>query len=109
PVDILVANILAGPLIELAPRFRTLVRPQGHLVLSGILIEQAEQVQAAYAQWFDFGMARRREAWALLYAVCRGGATQLNWLLSSPGQPPLRSGAAGLSESGAETRGENDD
>lgn len=73
PVDILLANILAGPLIELAPRFGALVRPQGQLVLSGILAEQAEQVQAAYIQWFDFGMARQREAWVLLQAVRGGG------------------------------------
>ncbi|HYQ91585.1 MAG TPA: 50S ribosomal protein L11 methyltransferase [Candidatus Competibacteraceae bacterium] len=109
PVDILLANILAGPLIKLAPRFSTLVCPQGHLVLSGILVEQVEQVQAAYTQWFDFGMARRREEWDLLDAVCRGGATQLNRLLSSSGQPPIRSGAAGLSESGADNRGDNND
>ncbi|MFO1429456.1 MAG: 50S ribosomal protein L11 methyltransferase [Candidatus Competibacteraceae bacterium] len=78
PVDILVANILAGPLIELAPRFSTLVRPQGHLVLSGILSEQAEQVQAAYAPWFDFTTAHRREEWILLQAVRRSGAIPAN-------------------------------
>jgi ribosomal protein L11 methyltransferase len=78
PVDILVANILAGPLIELAPCFSTLVRPQGHLVLSGILIEQAKQVKAAYAQWFDFATARRREEWILLQAVRRSAAIPAN-------------------------------
>ncbi len=75
PVDILLANILAGPLIELAPRFSALVRPQGRLALSGILAEQAEQVQAAYAQWFDFDPARRREEWVLLQAVRRAKPT----------------------------------
>jgi ribosomal protein L11 methyltransferase len=74
PVDILLANILAGSLIELAPRFSTLVRPQGHLVLSGILSEQAGQVQAAYAPWFDFATSRRREEWILLQAVRRSEA-----------------------------------
>lgn len=74
PVDILLANILAGPLLELAPRFSALVRPQGRLVLSGILAEQAGQVQAAYTPWFDFDTARRREEWILLQAVRRAGA-----------------------------------
>jgi len=74
PVDILLANILAGPLIELAPRFSALVRPQGRLALSGILAEQAEKVQAAYAPWFDFDPVRRREEWVLLQAVRRTGA-----------------------------------
>jgi ribosomal protein L11 methyltransferase len=48
-VDVLVANILAGPLIELAPTFERWVRPNGHLVLSGILEPQAARVAAAYA------------------------------------------------------------
>lgn len=74
PVDILLANILAGSLIELAPRFSALVRPRGRLVLSGILAEQAEQVQAAYAPWFDVDAPRRREEWILLQAVRRSGA-----------------------------------
>ena len=68
-VDILLANILAGPLIELAPRFGSLVLPQGQLVLSGILAEQAEEVQAAYTPWFDFGQSQQREDWVLLQAV----------------------------------------
>lgn len=68
-VDILLANILAGPLIELAARFGSLVLPQGQLVLSGILAEQAEEVQAAYTPWFDFGQSQQREDWVLLQAV----------------------------------------
>jgi len=71
----LLANILAGPLIELAPRFSALVRPQGRLALSGILAEQAEKVQAAYAPWFDFDTVRRREEWVLLQAVRRAKPT----------------------------------
>lgn len=68
-VDILLANILAGPLIELAARFGSLVLPQGQLVLSGILAEQAEEVQAAYRPWFDFSQSQQREDWVLLQAV----------------------------------------
>lgn len=46
--DLIIANILAGPLIELAPRLVGLLAPHGHLVLSGILVEQASAVQLAY-------------------------------------------------------------
>jgi len=48
PADVLLANILAGPLIELAPRLAGCVVPGGDIVLSGLLEEQAEQVAAAY-------------------------------------------------------------
>jgi ribosomal protein L11 methyltransferase len=49
PADVVVANILAGTLIELAPRILALVRPGGRLALSGILAEQADAVAATYA------------------------------------------------------------
>lgn len=50
--DILIANILANPLIELAPKLARRVKPGGHLVLSGILTEQADAVAEAYRPWF---------------------------------------------------------
>lgn len=46
--DVVLANILAKPLIELAPAIAALVKPGGHLVLSGILNEQAQAVSEAY-------------------------------------------------------------
>lgn len=46
--DVVMANILAGPLIELAPRLLNTLRAGGYLVLSGILAEQADEVIAAY-------------------------------------------------------------
>jgi ribosomal protein L11 methyltransferase len=64
--DVLVANILAGPLIELAPRLTTLVRPGGRLALSGILDAQSEAVAAAYAEGFELDPPLRREDWVLL-------------------------------------------
>lgn len=70
-VDILLANILTGTLIELAPRFEQLLKPGGRLVLSGILLEQVDIVQAAYAAWIEFGPPRQREQWALLPGVRR--------------------------------------
>jgi ribosomal protein L11 methyltransferase len=51
--DLVLANILAGVLVELAPRFACILRPNGRAVLAGILTTQAEAVRAAYAAWFD--------------------------------------------------------
>jgi len=53
PQPLLVANILAGPLIELAPQLAKLVRVDGQAVLSGILNEQADGVIAAWSDAFS--------------------------------------------------------
>lgn len=64
--DILIANILANPLIELAPRLAGLVRPGGRIALTGILDHQADSVADAYAPWFP-EMSRSQDAeWVLL-------------------------------------------
>jgi ribosomal protein L11 methyltransferase len=52
--DVVVANILAGPLAELAADIAGHVSPGGRLGLSGILSEQADDVQEAYAEWVEF-------------------------------------------------------
>lgn len=52
--DILIANILAQPLLILAPRFAELTRPGSDLLLSGILVEQIELIREAYSPWFSF-------------------------------------------------------
>lgn len=62
--DILIANILAAPLIELAPRLIDLLKPGAKLVLSGILSEQVAPVTAAYATWIQFDPPHYREDWA---------------------------------------------
>ena len=64
--DVLVANILAGPLSELAGRFAALVRPGGKIALAGILTEQAEGVTDAYAPWFDVAPWGEKEGWVAL-------------------------------------------
>ncbi len=64
--DIMVANILAGPLQELAPKLAALTRPGGQIVLSGILAEQASAVSAAYAPWFDMAPPLQTEEWVML-------------------------------------------
>ena len=64
--DVLVANILAGPLTKLADRFATLLRPGGRIALSGLLPEQVESVAVAYGPWFMIGATTVRDGWALL-------------------------------------------
>ncbi|UZD96055.1 50S ribosomal protein L11 methyltransferase [Pseudomonas corrugata] len=61
--DVLVANILAGPLVSLAPQLSGLVKPGGRLALSGILAEQGEEVAAAYAADFDLDPIANRDGW----------------------------------------------
>jgi ribosomal protein L11 methyltransferase len=61
--DVLVANILAGPLVSLAPQLSGLVRPGGLLALSGILAEQGEDVAAAYAEDFELDPIANRDGW----------------------------------------------
>ena len=69
PSEVVVANILAGPLIELAAAISARVAPGGRLALSGILAEQADAVRAAYAARLEFTGQRQREEWMLLSFV----------------------------------------
>jgi len=67
--DVLLANILANPLIELAPRLAGLVRVGGDLVLSGILGEQAAAVRTAYERWFSLSETVERDGWVCLHGI----------------------------------------
>ena len=69
--DILLANILAGPLESLAPTFAARLAVGGRLVLSGILRNQAEAVASRYAPWFDIAPVVVRDDWARLDGVRR--------------------------------------
>ena len=71
PVDILLANILAGPLVELAPELTPRVKPGGLLCLSGILHSQAQAVVDAYSEAFDFAAWHTRDEWVCLSATKR--------------------------------------
>lgn len=67
PFDLVIANILAGPLTSLAPDLRRTVAPGGTLVLSGLLIPQAPEVIAAYrAQGFHLVRHDRITGWSTL-------------------------------------------
>jgi ribosomal protein L11 methyltransferase len=70
PFDLLIANILAGPLIELAPDFSAAVAPKGHILLAGLLASQADDVLNAYAAR-GFTLAERidRGDWSILGLV----------------------------------------
>ena len=75
PFDLLVANILAAPLLALAKEIAGIVAPNGSVVLSGLLVEQAAQVAAAYrAAGFSLDHVDRRNGWATLEMVRRRGA-----------------------------------
>jgi len=62
------ANILAGPLIELAPKLTAACEPGGYLLLSGLLKTQAYAVKAAYAAAFDKVQVVERDDWCCIYA-----------------------------------------
>jgi len=69
--DVLVANILAGPLRELSGSIEALVKPSGKLALSGILEQQAEELIETYGQWFEMDAAQTKEEWARLSGTKR--------------------------------------
>lgn len=71
PAQIVVANILANPLMVLAPLLARLTRPGGHIALSGILAGQAQSVLEAYAADFDLQPAASDEGWVLLTGIRR--------------------------------------
>lgn len=73
PIDLpkaqsVLANILAEPLIQLAPKLREACDLGGTIVLSGLLTSQIEAVKAAYDPWFQFDPAQIKEDWVLLTA-----------------------------------------
>ncbi len=64
--QVVVANILAGPLQSLAPLLSRYAAPQGRIALSGILASQAELVSAAYADQFQLTAPAQRQEWVRL-------------------------------------------
>jgi ribosomal protein L11 methyltransferase len=71
PAEVVVANILAGPLVALAPQITSLVKPGGRLALSGILAEQADEVRAAYSDAFALDPTASKEGWVRISGVRR--------------------------------------
>jgi len=73
--DLVVANILAAPLVALAPALSQLVAAGGHLLLSGLLRAQAPALQHAYARWIDLDLVDSQDGWILLAGENRHAAT----------------------------------
>ncbi len=71
PADLILANILANPLLELAPRFAGLLKPGGQIVLSGILAEQAGQILQCYEEWFELQPPAQQDDWVRIDGVRR--------------------------------------
>jgi ribosomal protein L11 methyltransferase len=68
---LLLANILARPLMDFADRFAQHVTPNGQIVLSGILCDQAEQVAACYTPWFEMEAPLLQDGWVRLVGIRR--------------------------------------
>lgn len=65
--QLVVANILSNPLKVLAPMLANRVAPAGHLVLSGVLARQADEVAQAYAPWIALSVWQERDGWVCLH------------------------------------------
>jgi ribosomal protein L11 methyltransferase len=63
PGEVFIANILAGPLGELAPTFAAAAKPNAPFAISGILIGQQDELLQRYAEWFDELRVDTREDW----------------------------------------------
>lgn len=67
--ELVLANILSGPLTELAPVLAKHCHPNSDIVLSGILSDQAESVRIAYAEYFNISTTETLDDWVLLHGI----------------------------------------
>ena len=75
-VDVLVANILLAPLLDLKGRFAELLKTDGALGVSGVLSEQAAALAGVYASHFQHSATELREQW-ILYSARKNGINQI--------------------------------
>lgn len=91
--DVIIANILANPLIRLAREIGSAAHSGSRLVLAGLLDRQADEVRNAYASWFDFDEDVSQEGWTRLSGRCRVPALiayrRIGKLLCTAGQPRI--------------------
>ncbi len=66
PVAVVMANILAGTLIELAPQLCGYLQPGGQLILAGILKQQVHEVRTGFARWMELSVFAERDGWSAL-------------------------------------------
>lgn len=69
--DIVMANILANPLQVLAPALVNKMREGGQIVLSGVLLRQAEEVIATYSQWLSLSIWKENDGWVCLHGTLK--------------------------------------
>ena len=69
--DLVVANILAGPLVQLAPTISSLCKAGGQLILSGLLADQEAELREAYSGQFDLDPVTEKEGWIRITGVKR--------------------------------------
>ena len=87
--DVIVANILANPIIALAPSFARRSRQGGRIVLSGILDAQADAVIEAYARWFNIRVCESEDGWVALAGLREiGPAGETGQTAPGPVSPP---------------------
>lgn len=67
--DVVLANILAGPLVQLAPQLIEHTRSGGRIALSGILAEQAQEVRDAYSKDFALAPTAEKDGWVCISGV----------------------------------------
>lgn len=72
PFDVVAANILAGPLIQVAGALASQQAPGGRIALAGVLAEQAEDVIAAYSPWYALTIDGERDEWVRIAGRRRG-------------------------------------
>lgn len=70
-IDLILANILADPLITLAPQFALWLKPTGQLVLSGILLTQVDALREAYDPWFQNAEITSLDEWCRIHFTRR--------------------------------------
>jgi ribosomal protein L11 methyltransferase len=73
PADVFIANILAGPLDELAPSFAAAAKPGAPFAISGILKGQEDELLKRYAEWFEELQVDTREDWVRISGRRRRG------------------------------------
>ncbi len=77
PANVVLANILANPLIELAPRLTTLVESGGYLILSGLLNTEKDRVFNAYQEQFTLLDCIQEQEWSCLILLAKSSDTIL--------------------------------
>ena len=90
--DVVVANILANPLQVLAPALCQRIAPHGHIVLSGILERQAQEVIDTYKPWINLHVWRECDGWVCLTGQLDEPSAQKKTLETDTTHPDTQSG-----------------